>query len=295
MRLVLALALASGCGTVHVEYATGHTQPKLVTVQLYASAVHNKQLGGDALRYDESLGIEAGCAKAALSVGQPMSIWRVGTVTETDATVTYRSDTIVPRIVAERTGADVVMTGRARLTPQSGRVEELTLEAHAPDGTLVARASFASDDGAEPADAGERTCQALFARWGAARGRAHPPRAARSVFLMPHGSTPQGDAFTEGCAKGIADAGAPLVQHKHPFLGPGTIWYQLAQSTDADAFIEVDLSWPLDEPIRISTALVWRLDASGAIEDLRFYSTQSTSQPAEIGRKLCRDVLGVRR
>ena len=297
MRLpsLLAVALlAAGCGTVSVKYPGGHARPKLVAIQLYGAKAHNRERHGDIYHYGSSLAIEAGCAKAAFAAGQPMTVHRTGTSAETETTRTFYTDIIEPRRVSVESGADVLISGHARLTP-SLRVESLDLEAQAADGTLVARADFSSDDGAEPFDAGERTCRALFAGWwwqpGVGAPKAPLPH---SVFLIGDRNTPRNNEFRDGCTKSLTEAGVALLPFQHVPRSLGTLWQTLAQASGAEAFIIWTGSAPDDEPRRLSSAIAWRTDASGVVQDVRWYASLSIADPAPVGRELCRGLLKLR-
>ncbi len=289
------LAVVSGCGTVHVQYPAGLPRPKIVTIQLYASLVHDRSTGRDVRRYNGVLAMEAGCLKAAMSAGQAVSVYRGSTSSETESTITFFNDSIDPRRAADETGADAIITGTARLTPRSARVEELTMEAVSPGGRKLAQADFSNGDGAEPFEAGEQTCRELFRGWGPPTLSPAPRAAPRSVYVLG-GTNEPGEALRDGCAKSVQSAGlkviASIASTSAVPRGYQTVWKRLAWETGADSFIATQGAFPLDGAPQVAEALVWLTDASGIVQNGSFFDgAGSVRDPASVGLDLCRKVL----
>jgi hypothetical protein len=165
-RLSLLTTLLVGCSTVHVTFPAHSTRPKQVVIQLYANVIHDRSTGQD--RYDDgrSLIIEAGCLQAAFDAGMKVVSWRMATHFQTEGSVIFKFDSIDPVEVGRTTRADSVISGTAQMTPQSAKVAELRLQAHSGDsGELQAEAALKNDDGADPFDAGQQACAALFRDW----------------------------------------------------------------------------------------------------------------------------------
>jgi hypothetical protein len=262
--------LSSGCASVHVEY-NRRIVPKLVNLQMLASV---STLRGETHHDSGSaLAAEAGCMRAALAAGQPVSAVHMSNQSETPTTLVFRQE-VDSRQVARASGADAILVGKSELSVPSLRMTELKLEVRGANDEMWAEAHYSNSDGADPIDAGEEACAALFRGWGP-RAAAKPAALAGPVYIEEIDDMFNA-AFQRGCAEGAQAGGANLVN----------------RASDAKHLLSVRFSHIYNQQYDVTAALVVRTDEMSVVQSYQIYYGDGGAQNMQdVARKLCRAVV----